>query len=403
MVIFKKLHITLLVLQFICLLPILQAQQINCNYFTPLVQINFGNTSQSKEINLSYLHNYKKTNSQCPDDGYFTYTNFTSNCFNGNWHTLQQDHTFGDTNGNMMLVNAADNPGIFFNTSITGLTANSTYQLTAWFVNICKRGRGCTPTPPNILITIFCNGKMLASFETGNMEQNDYPIWKKYESIFTLPQNTNKLLLQMKDLTIGGCGNDFALDDIELKECIVKKNTPIILPSIIPTKKVAALPKPIKQVTASKRAQKIQPIKTTPKFIEPTIVKQLVELPTLQTIPITNVFSARETPIIKWIKTPPTDIAIDIYDNGEIDGDTVSVYHNNICIKNNIGISAKPISFTINITPTHPHHEIILVANNEGSIPPNTSLMVVTAAGKRYEVFITASNKKNAKLVFDLE
>jgi len=44
-----------------------------------------------------------------------------------------------------------------------------------------------------------------------------------------------------------------------------------------------------------------------------------------------------------------------------------------------------------------------MVANNLGSIPPNTSLMVVTTTDKRYEVFISSSEKKNAKVLIDLE
>lgn len=398
----KKISTLFLALQSLYFTTLL-AQQINCNYYTPLVHIDFGNTGQSKQIDLSYLYNYKKTNSQCPDDGYFTFTPYTNHCFNGNWHTLPQDHTLGDNNGNMMLVNAATNPGIFFNTSITGLTAGSTYQLAAWFVNICKNGSGCSPTPPNILITVFCNGKILASFETGNIDQSNYPIWKKYEGIFTLPTNTNKLLLQMKDLTIGGCGNDFALDDIELKPCLVKSIVPTQIATTQPIKTITTQPKLAKVIAENKALQKLEPNINTTNKIEPIIEKKQLNIPKIFFLPTNSVLTNRENLIVKRIKMPPTTVTVDLYDNGEIDGDTVSVYHNSVCIKNGIGISAKPISFNIVVNATHPHHEIILVAINEGSIPPNTSLMIVTAAGKRYEVFISADNKKNAKLIFDLE
>ena len=390
---------------FLFFLPFLytQAQQINCNYYTPQVQIDFGTATHIKEINLSYLYNYKKINSQCPDDGYFTYTNYTNNCFNGNWYTLIEDHTPTDINGNMMLVNAAENPGIFFNTSITGLNAGGAYQLATWFVNICKRGSGCTPTPPNILITIFCNGKILSSFETGAIEQTDYPTWKKYEGIFTLPTNTDKVLLQMKDLTIGGCGNDFALDDIELKECQVIKKIPTPPATIPKVKTNVILPQQQNEILVNNGLKKIPLQIKEPIIVEQKLTKKQITLPTIIAIPTTSVLTTRENPIIKWIKTKETEIIIDIYDNGEIDGDTVSIYHNNEMIKSRVGISEKPITLKIKINAAQPHHEITLVANNEGSIPPNTSLMIVTAANKRYEVFITANGKTNAKVVFDLE
>jgi len=50
-----------------------------------------------------------------------------------------------------------------------------------------------------------------------------------------------------------------------------------------------------------------------------------------------------------------------------------------------------------------PHHELVMVADNLGSIPPNTSLMIVTAGAKRYEVFISSTKQKNAKVVLDLK
>ena len=66
-------------------------------------------------------------------------------------------------------------------------------------------------------------------------------------------------------------------------------------------------------------------------------------------------------------------------------------------------LSQEPISVTIAVSPSQPHHEIIMVAENLGSIPPNTSIMIITTAGSRYEVFISSSEQKNAKVVFDLK
>jgi hypothetical protein len=44
-----------------------------------------------------------------------------------------------------------------------------------------------------------------------------------------------------------------------------------------------------------------------------------------------------------------------------------------------------------------------MVANNLGAIPPNTSLMIVTAKDKRYQVYITSTEQQNAKVVIDLK
>ena len=48
-----------------------------------------------------------------------------------------------------------------------------------------------------------------------------------------------------------------------------------------------------------------------------------------------------------------------------------------------------------------PHQfRLILVAENMGEIPPNTSLMIINAGSKQYEVRITSTEQKNAVVVF---
>ena len=115
------------------------------------------------------------------------------------------------------------------------------------------------------------------------------------------------------------------------------------------------------------------------------------------------VLKTRENALVKKIETEAGQIKIELYDNGEIDGDTVSIYHNNALVKSHMRLSQKPISISITVDPAQPHHEMIMVAENLGSIPPNTSVMIITTASNRYEVFISSSEQKNAKVVFDLK
>ena len=82
---------------------------------------------------------------------------------------------------------------------------------------------------------------------------------------------------------------------------------------------------------------------------------------------------------------------------------SVSIYHNNVLLVSRARLSQKPITLNIPIDSTRPHHELVMVAENLGSIPPNTSLMVVTAGTRRYEIFISSSEQKNAKVVFNLK
>jgi hypothetical protein len=77
--------------------------------------------------------------------------------------------------------------------------------------------------------------------------------------------------------------------------------------------------------------------------------------------------------------------------------------HNNTLIKSHARLSQKPIAFTIPVDASQPHHELVMVAENLGSIPPNTSVMIITAGSERYQVFISSTETKNAKVIFDLK
>ncbi len=117
--------------------------------------------------------------------------------------------------------------------------------------------------------------------------------------------------------------------------------------------------------------------------------------------PVPEVIKQRTNPLVKTLVTNSPDILIEIYDNGEVDGDTITVYHNNQLIVNRKGLSTKPITVKIKASATDAHHEFIMVANNLGTIPPNTALMVVTTGGNRYELFISSDEQKNAKVIID--
>jgi hypothetical protein len=114
------------------------------------------------------------------------------------------------------------------------------------------------------------------------------------------------------------------------------------------------------------------------------------------------VIKLRSNPVVRRLQVAEGDVKIELYDNGEIDGDTVSVYHNNSLVVSKQGLARKPISFSIPVSKLQPHHELVMVAENLGSIPPNTSLMIVTVKDKRYEVFISSTEKQNAKIVIEL-
>lgn len=119
--------------------------------------------------------------------------------------------------------------------------------------------------------------------------------------------------------------------------------------------------------------------------------------------PTPRVLTARENEVVKTITTNANEIIIKVYDNGSIDNDTVSVYLDKKLVVSKQRLTEKAILVKFNLDDTNDFHQLVMVAENLGEIPPNTSLMVVTAGNKQYEVRITSTEQKNAVVIFKYE
>jgi hypothetical protein len=111
----------------------------------------------------------------------------------------------------------------------------------------------------------------------------------------------------------------------------------------------------------------------------------------------------RKAELVKEIKVDTGVIFIDFYDNGQIDGDTISVYVNNSPVVSNKRLTTKPVSISVKIDLKKSEQELIMVGENLGSIPPNTALMIVNAGDKRYQLYLTSDEQKNAMVRFIYE
>ncbi len=119
--------------------------------------------------------------------------------------------------------------------------------------------------------------------------------------------------------------------------------------------------------------------------------------------PTPRVLTARENEVVKTITTNANEITIKVYDNGSIDNDTVSVYLDKKLVVSKQRLTEKAIVVKFNLDDANEYHQLVMVAENLGEIPPNTSLMVVTAGNKQYEVRITSTEQKNAVVIFKYE
>lgn len=95
-------------------------------------------------------------------------------------------------------------------------------------------------------------------------------------------------------------------------------------------------------------------------------------------------------------------VAITLYDNGIIDGDSVSLIYNDKVIASHLLLGSKPVIFTIKLDAQRSSNEIVMYAENIGSIPPNTALMIIDDGEKRHSVNISSTIKSNGAVSFIL-
>jgi hypothetical protein len=116
-----------------------------------------------------------------------------------------------------------------------------------------------------------------------------------------------------------------------------------------------------------------------------------------------QVLRSRSNQVVKNLTIHTNEVVLNIYDDGVIDHDTISVYLDNKQVINHAMLTDHPIVVTLHLDESNDYHEIVMVAENEGEIPPNTSLMIVKAGDKEYEVRITSTEQKNAVVTFKYE
>ena len=140
--------------------------------------------------------------------------------------------------------------------------------------------------------------------------------------------------------------------------------------------------------------------KATPQKEEVPETKSEVKKPANNELkPITG-FEKRRSDLLKTIQIENETFTVDLYDNGEVDGDSVSLFYNGRLIISHKKLSEKPITLTLDASTGNLINELTMYADNLGEIPPNTALMVVRDGDKRYEVRISSDYKNSGTIHF---
>jgi hypothetical protein len=129
-----------------------------------------------------------------------------------------------------------------------------------------------------------------------------------------------------------------------------------------------------------------------------TLVSAVVQQRTIQNFVVNKEFKERDIEIQQEIEVSADSILVDFYDNGEVDGDSISVFFNGQLYGANLRLSTKAIHMNIKLDTTLEVNTLAMFANNLGTIPPNTALMLVYDGKKRYEVRIMSNLEKSGAI-----
>ncbi len=174
----------------------------------------------------------------------------------------------------------------------------------------------------------------------------------------------------------------------------IKKDTAKAKPTTLPVKKPVVVTKPVDKPITKITTPVIKPKTDTTAKTNPPVIK--INQPVITPPALKN----RTNELVKTIIVTDPEVTIKLYDNGEIDDDTISVYLDKKLVLSAKRLTAAPLVIKFTIDDDNADHELVMVAENLGRIPPNTSLMIVESGEQRFDARITSTQQKNAVVRF---
>jgi hypothetical protein len=134
-------------------------------------------------------------------------------------------------------------------------------------------------------------------------------------------------------------------------------------------------------------------------IIDLKLTPQNLEVPQMN-VSLIDEFKLRRNVVQRVVNTEMDSVTIKLYDNGDVDYDTVSIFLNGVMVKEKQMLRAEPTFLTLHFDKNKDFNDLTLFANNEGDYPPNTALLIMEIDGQRYEMRLSSSFVNNASIRF---
>jgi len=132
----------------------------------------------------------------------------------------------------------------------------------------------------------------------------------------------------------------------------------------------------------------------------PSVSRTPLPAPTPASVQQSALYEKRSKRIVQTIEVSDPTVRVELYDNGQIDEDTVSLFVNDRLLLARKRLSTTPIILDVKLDRERKENELVMHAENMGAIPPNTALMVVTVKDRRYEFNISSTEDANGTVRF---
>jgi len=344
--------------------------------------LDFGTQAAPRHDFVMQGSDYNAHAGGCPNDGYYALVPACLGCFESRWLDVTEDATPADERGRMLILNAPERPSEIMKLPLPTLLAGREYEIRFKAANLLRRADGCEPRQPDLELRI--NGKADAKewlrWRSGAIMPSPKVQWMGFSTRFRVPLDATGAVVYLQNTAPGGCGNDLALDDIEL----------LLLPE--PEKEKVKTP----EASLPKTLQKPQEIAPPS-----TVQASPVALPPLP---------KKSPKAEQWNRRSAEDqgniglklegrYVLEFRDADKVDGDRISVLVNRETRIENATLEAEPLVLELVLDAQHREAEVLLIAENLGSIPPNTAQMRVSGPGGYQKIInLRSSESQNARV-----
>lgn len=189
--------------------------------------------------------------------------------------------------------------------------------------------------------------------------------------------------------------------DFVIENYIYGANDPEIIDSIARMHLVKSdIPEEREETENTYQSSTVKPIQKNNSSIAVTAPKIAEKKTPVPATSAEQKYSSREKKLATVIPITGDSIQLRFYDNAVVDGDSIAVFLNDKMLFEHVRLNNKPYSLTIAVNDLPDDNEMVMVAENLGTIPPNTSLMVAIVDGKRYEARLESTENSSALIRF---